>query len=75
ADGVDLTALVDDLDGYSAADCSALLREAALSAMRRDIDAATVGPDDIADARGRVRPSLDAAQVANLQAFADRRVD
>ncbi|MCX2963236.1 AAA family ATPase [Gordonia aquimaris] len=75
ADGVDLTALADDLDGYSAADCSALLREAALSAMRRDIDAATVGPDDIADARGRVRPSLDAAQVANLQAFAQRRVE
>ncbi|WP_280347971.1 hypothetical protein, partial [Nocardia neocaledoniensis] len=29
-----------DLDGYSAADCAALLREAALSALRRDMAAA-----------------------------------
>ncbi|NDZ95037.1 AAA family ATPase [Streptomyces sp. SID6673] len=75
ADGVDLQALADDLDGYSAADCSALLREAALSAMRRDIDAATVGPADVAEARTRVRPSLDAAQVENLRAYAERRVE
>ena len=32
---VDLDALAADLDGYSAADCVALLREAALTAMRR----------------------------------------
>ncbi|ROZ99375.1 AAA family ATPase [Gordonia sp. OPL2] len=75
ADDVDLPALAADLDGYSAADCSALLREAALSAMRRDIDAATVGPEDIAEARRRVRPSLDAAQVENLRAYAERRLD
>lgn len=75
ADDVDLSELAADLDGYSAADCSALLREAALSAMRRDIDAATVGPDDIAEARRRVRPSLDAAQVENLRAYAERRLD
>ncbi|MEE3849886.1 AAA family ATPase [Gordonia sp. LSe1-13] len=74
ADGVDLRSLADDLDGYSAADCSALLREAALSAMRRDIDTATVCPEDVDDARRRVRPSLDAAQVENLRAFAERRV-
>lgn len=73
ADGIDLDALADDLEGYSAADCSALLREAALAAMRRDIDAATVTADDVADARKRVRPSLDAAQVENLRAYADRR--
>ncbi|OPX12301.1 AAA family ATPase, partial [Gordonia sp. i37] len=42
ADDVDIEALATDLDGYSAADCSALLREAALSAMRRNIEAATV---------------------------------
>ncbi|MFW0783185.1 AAA family ATPase [Gordonia sp. CPCC 206044] len=75
ADGVELDDLAAGLEGYSAADCSALLREAALSAMRRDIDAATVGPDDIADARSRVRPSLDAAQVENLRAYAERRLD
>jgi transitional endoplasmic reticulum ATPase len=74
ADDIDLDHLATDLDGYSAADCSALLREAALSAMRRNIDAATVTADDIADARTRVRASLDAAQVENLRAYAERRL-
>ncbi|MFT4127898.1 MAG: AAA family ATPase, partial [Gordonia sp. (in: high G+C Gram-positive bacteria)] len=73
ADDIDLDALAADLAGYSAADCAALLREAALSAMRRDIDAATVTAADLADARSRVRPSLDPAQVADLRAYADRR--
>ena len=34
------------LDGYSAADCVALLREAALTAMRRSIDATDVTAAD-----------------------------
>ncbi|MGW0039115.1 AAA family ATPase [Gordonia sp. NPDC003376] len=75
ADDIDLDDLAADLDGYSAADCSALLRESALAAMRRNIDAATVTADDIADARTRVRPSLEAAQVENLRAYAERRLD
>ncbi len=73
ANDVDIDTLATDLDGCSAADCSALLREAALSAMRRNIEAATVTADDVADARTRVRPSLDAAQVENLRAYAQRR--
>ncbi|MGO3326226.1 AAA family ATPase [Gordonia sp. (in: high G+C Gram-positive bacteria)] len=72
-DGVDLDELAADLDGYSAADCSALLREAALAAMRRDIEAATVTVDDVATARSAVRPSLDPKQVAELEAYAQRR--
>ncbi|MFC7754680.1 AAA family ATPase [Tsukamurella soli] len=72
-DDVDLVELAAELDGYSAADCSALLREAALTAMRRDIDAATVTPDDVAAALGVVRPSLDPAQVADLEAYAAHR--
>ncbi len=71
--GVDLDALAADLDGYSAADCSALLREAALAAMRRDIEAATVTSDDVDVARTAVRPSLDPIQVAELAAYAERR--
>ena len=70
ADDVDLDALADDLDGYSAADCSALLREAALAAMRRNIDAADVTAADVAEAREKVRPSLDPEQVAHLQSYA-----
>lgn len=70
---VDLDALAADLDGYSAADCVALLREAALTAMRRSIDAADVTKEDVAAARETVRPSLDPAQIDALRSFADNR--
>jgi transitional endoplasmic reticulum ATPase len=70
---VDLDALAEDLDGYSAADCVALLREAALTAMRRSIDAADVTAEDVAKARENVRPSLDPVQVESLKAFAENR--
>jgi transitional endoplasmic reticulum ATPase len=70
---VDLDALAEDLDGYSAADCVALLREAALTAMRRSIDAADVTMADVLQARQAVRPSLDPAQVESLREFAAGR--
>ncbi len=73
ADDVDLESLAADLDGYSAADCVALLREAALTAMRRSIDAADVTGADVARARETVRPSLDPVQVESLRAFAESR--
>ncbi|OMC53796.1 ATPase [Mycobacterium sp. IS-836] len=67
---VNLDDVAAELDGYSAADCVALLREAALSAMRRSIDAADVTAADLAAARKTVRPSLDPVQVDALRAFA-----
>jgi transitional endoplasmic reticulum ATPase len=67
---VDLAALATDLDGFSAADCTALIRESALAAMRESLDAATVDAAHVAAARKRVRPSLDPTQVAALAAFA-----
>jgi transitional endoplasmic reticulum ATPase len=70
SDDVDLDEVAAGLDGYSAADCVALLREAALTAMRRSIDAADVTAADLAAARKAVRPSLDPAQVQSLRAFA-----
>ena len=73
SDEVDLHSLAADLDGYSAADCVALLRESALTAMRRSIDAADVTAADVATARHNVRPSLDAEQVESLRAFASDR--
>jgi len=73
SDDVDLDALAGELDGYSAADCVALLREAALTAMRRSIDAADVTAADVAKARESVRPSLDPAQVESLRAFSASR--
>nr|WP_232331826.1 AAA family ATPase [Nocardia puris] len=73
ADDVDLAALAADLDGYSAADCAALLREAALAAMRRDVDAADVTAADLALARATVRPSLEPEQVERLRRYARNR--
>jgi transitional endoplasmic reticulum ATPase len=70
---VDLAALAADLDGYSGADCVALLREAALTAMRRSVDAAEITAADVAAARETVRPSLDPVQLAALRAFAAER--
>jgi transitional endoplasmic reticulum ATPase len=67
---VDLDEVAAGLDGYSAADCVALLREAALTAMRRSIDATDVTAADLAAARQTVRPSLDPTQVESLRAFA-----
>lgn len=73
APDVDLGELAGELDGYSAADCVALLREAALTAMRRSIDAADVTAADVAKARETVRPSLDPVQVQSLREFAEGR--
>ena len=69
---VNLDVVATKLDGYSAADCVALLREAALTAMRQSIDATDVTAADMAAARATVQPSLDPAQVASLRTFADR---
>ncbi|NYT96746.1 AAA family ATPase [Salinispora sp. H7-4] len=70
---VDLAALAGDLDGFSAADCAALVREAALAAMRESLAAATVTTAHVAVARTRVRPSLDPAQVTWLAEYAKKR--
>jgi transitional endoplasmic reticulum ATPase len=70
SDDVDLDEVAAGLDGYSAADCVALLREAALAAMRRSIDAANVTAADLAAARQTVRPALDPVQVESLRVFA-----
>ncbi|MER7166551.1 AAA family ATPase [Micromonospora sp. NPDC000207] len=72
ADDVDLSALAEELDGFSAADCAALVREAALAAMRESLTASTVTAEHVATARRQVRPSLDPDQVAWLAAYADK---
>jgi transitional endoplasmic reticulum ATPase len=72
APDVDLAWLAEELVGFSAADCAALVREAALAAMRESLDAALVTAAHIATARERVRPSLDPLQVAALAAYADQ---
>jgi len=72
AGDVDLAAVAVTLDGFSSADCAALVREAALAAMRESLDAATVTAAHVEAARGRVRPSLQADQVAWLASYAER---
>ena len=73
APDVDVDALATTLDGYSAADCAALIREAALTAMRESLQAAEVTAAHFEAARATVRPSLDPAQVAALAAYATTR--
>jgi transitional endoplasmic reticulum ATPase len=70
---VDLDALAEELEGYSAADCAALLRESALTAMRRDMHAADVSAADVLAAQKVVRPSLDPSQIDTLRRYADSR--
>ena len=62
-----------ELDGYSAADCAAVLREAALTAMRESLAATEVTAAHIAAARAAVPPSLDPVQLAALEAYATAR--
>lgn len=73
APDVDLTALGAELDGFSAADCAALIREAALAAMRESLAASTVTATHVETARTRVSPSLDPVQLAHLEAYAATR--
>jgi len=70
ADDVDLDELASTLDRYSAADCAALIREAALTAMRESLEAVVVTAAHLEKAREAVRPSLDPAQLASLEAYA-----
>ncbi|MGH3538249.1 MAG: AAA family ATPase [Pseudonocardiaceae bacterium] len=67
---VDLDALAGELEGYSAADCAALIREAALTAMRESLDATEVTAAQLAAARQSVRPSLDPRQLTELAGYA-----
>jgi transitional endoplasmic reticulum ATPase len=73
ATDVDLDALAAELDGYSAADCAALIREAALTAMRESLEATEVTAAHLTAARKAVRPSLDPVQLAALAAYASGR--
>ena len=72
-DGIDLASFGPRTEGFSAADCTALVREAALTAMRASMTATTVTAAQLQDALTRVRPSLDPAQVAALASYAERR--
>jgi transitional endoplasmic reticulum ATPase len=67
---VDLTALAGRTEGYSAADLAAIIREAALAAMRESTAASTVTVAHVEQALSAVRPSIRPDSLAALQAFA-----
>ncbi|MCH7232778.1 AAA family ATPase [Glycomyces sp. L485] len=73
ADDVDLGEVADELWLYSAADCAALIREAALTAMRESLDATVVTAAHMEQAMERVRPSLDPKQLEYLENYAEDR--
>lgn len=54
-------------------DCAALIREAALIAMRESLDATKVTGAHLTTARHTVRPSLGPLQLAELAAYATIR--
>ncbi len=60
-------------EGFSAADCAALVREAALTAMRESMAVGAVTAAHVETALEVVRPSLDPAQVEHLASYAERR--
>lgn len=60
-------------DGFSAADCSALVTESAMIAMREDMATAVVETSHLEKALESVRPSLDPVQVAQLETYATLR--
>ena len=60
-------------EGFSAADCAALVREAALTAMRESMAAGAVTAAHVEAALQVVRPSLDPVQVEHLASYAERR--
>jgi transitional endoplasmic reticulum ATPase len=73
ADDVDLDEVARRCEGYSAADCAALVRESALTAMRRSMESAEITMADVEAALQTVRPSLDPLQVMQLEQFAAAR--
>jgi transitional endoplasmic reticulum ATPase len=74
APDIDAAALGRECEGFSAADLAALARRAAMSAMRENMEQPFITHAHFEKARAEMKPSLRADQVAELEAFASRRV-
>jgi transitional endoplasmic reticulum ATPase len=66
-EGIDLDALAARLDGYTGADIGSLVREAAMAALREDIESDKVADRHIEAALDMVRPSLDEETIKYFQ--------
>lgn len=70
APGVDVAELSRQTEGYSGADIAAICQEAALQALRNDLDAACISQGNLLDACKAISPSLgDDASKSLLRAF------
>lgn len=70
APGFDPSLLAAGCDGFSAADLEGLVRSAAITAMREDLEAPQVKAGHFEAARAALRPSLTSQQVERLSAWA-----
>ncbi len=66
-EGVDLDELAARLEGYTGADIASLVREAAMAALREDVESDTVTDKHVEEAMKMVRPSLDEETIKYFQ--------
>lgn len=71
ADDVNLVEIASRTEGYSGADIESLCREAALSALRRDIDAEYVARQDFEEALKIVKPSISPQMMREYERIGD----
>jgi transitional endoplasmic reticulum ATPase len=72
AKDVDLEALAKQLEGYSGADIAALCREAAMLALREDINSKEVKLRHFQEAKKKIKPSLTPEVLTYYEGFAAR---
>ncbi len=72
ADDVDLNRIAEMTEGYSGADLEALVREAALMALREDINAKVVEMRHFEEARKKIKPSITQDMIRFYNAWLER---
>lgn len=72
-DAVDWEAVAAGTENFSAADCSALIQEAGLTAMRESLEAVSITSAHLDAALKVVKPSLDPVMVEKLRLYSETR--
>ncbi len=71
---VDVTKIAKETDQFNGADLASLCREAAINALRKDVDAAKVTQEDFDDALKRVRPSLKEEEIKQYKDIEEKYI-